>query len=322
MIHLPIKDFLGISELSLSSIISILDRARLLKNEALSGANNPSPSAGLLQDKTVVLLFIEPSTRTRTSFEKAALQLGAKVIYLDPEASSLKKGETLLDMALNLDAIGADAIILRHYASGAAHFLAKRVRASVINAGDGAHEHPTQALLDTFTLLEKWPSQTDLKSKHILILGDIRFSRVARSNLLIFKKLGARVTVAGPPTLVPHAFENLGAEVAHSLDEKLLSSVDAIYALRIQKERAATGYFPSIEEYNASFGLTQKLLKACKPNLLILHPGPINRGIELTSEVADGKHSMILNQVANGVFVRMAVLEAAVASQVNGVKSR
>ena len=287
------------------------ERMNIRDGRSVSSNDESARQTWLCEGSTVALLFIEPSTRTRVSFEQAALRLGARVIYLDPEASSLKKGESLLDMARTIDAIGADVIVFRHSASGAAQFLASRVQASVINAGDGAHAHPTQALLDAMTLLEAWnPPSPSLQGRHILIVGDVRFSRVARSSLSIFTKLGAQVTLVGPPTLVPYGFEALGANVWHHLDDKLLAQADAIYTLRIQKERAAAHYFPSVEEYHALFGITPQRLKTCKPNALILHAGPMNRGIELTSEVADGPQSVILNQAANGVFVRMAALEA------------
>ena len=257
-----------------------------------------------LRGKTVINLFIEPSTRTRISFELAALRLTADVINFTAESSSLKKGETLKDTARNLEALNADIIIIRHSATGAPHFLSRFLKASVINAGDGAHEHPTQALLDTFTILEK---KGRIAGLNVTILGDILYSRVARSNIQALLKLGAHVTLCGPSTLVPRVFEQMGCRVTYNVDEAI-AEADVINLLRIQHERQRQTMFPSLGEYTSLFGLTQARFAKTKPDVLIMHPGPINRGVEISSEVADCGRSVILDQVTNGLAVRMAVL--------------
>ncbi len=257
-----------------------------------------------LRGKTVINLFIEPSTRTRISFELAALRLTADVINFTAESSSLKKGETLKDTARNLEALNADIIIIRHSATGAPHFLSRFLKASVINAGDGAHEHPTQALLDTFTILEK---KGRIAGLNVTILGDILYSRVARSNIQALLKLGAHVTLCGPSTLVPRVFEQMGCKVTYNVDEAI-AEADVINLLRIQHERQRKSMFPSLGEYTSLFGLTQARFAKTKPDVLIMHPGPINRGVEINSDVADCGRSVILDQVTNGLAVRMAVL--------------
>jgi len=257
-----------------------------------------------LRGKTMVNLFVEPSTRTRISFELAAMRLSADVVNINASASSLEKGETLLDTARNLEALRVDLIVIRHKSAGSARFLADRLKASVINAGDGAHEHPTQGLLDAFTIREKLGT---LEGVRVSIVGDILFSRVARSNIEILTKLGAKVTLVGPPTLVPKTFESLGVRVAHNIDE-VIGESDVINLLRIQHERQKTEYFPGLGEYTARFGLTRKRAEQLKPECLIMHPGPMNRGVEIDSQVADGRSSVILDQVTNGLAVRMAVL--------------
>ncbi|HKS37123.1 MAG TPA: aspartate carbamoyltransferase catalytic subunit, partial [Verrucomicrobiae bacterium] len=257
-----------------------------------------------LRGKTVVNLFIEPSTRTRISFELAALRLTADVINFTAEASSLKKGETLKDTARNLEALNADIIVIRHSATGAPHFLSRFLNASVINAGDGAHEHPTQALLDAFTIREKKGTVAGL---NVTILGDILYSRVARSNIWALTRLGARVTLCGPSTLVPRVFEQMGCRVTYNMEEAI-ADADIINLLRIQHERQRKTMFPSIGEYSTLFGLTRSRLAKTKPDVLIMHPGPINRGVEIDSEIADCGRSVILEQVTNGLAVRMAVL--------------
>jgi aspartate carbamoyltransferase catalytic subunit len=257
-----------------------------------------------LRGKTVINLFVEPSTRTRISFELAAQRLTADIINFSAEASSLKKGETLRDTARNLEALNADIIVMRHSASGAPHFLARFLRASVVNAGDGAHEHPTQALLDCFTIREKKGKVAGL---NVTILGDILYSRVARSNIWALTKLGARVTLCGPATLVPKVFEQMGCRVTYNVDEAI-ADADIINLLRIQHERQRKTMFPSIGEYASLFGLTKARLARTRPEALIMHPGPINRGVEIDSEIADSKRSVILDQVTNGLAVRMAVL--------------
>jgi aspartate carbamoyltransferase catalytic subunit len=257
-----------------------------------------------LRGKTVVNLFIEPSTRTRISFELAAMRLTADVINFTAEASSLKKGETLKDTARNLEALNADIIIIRHSATGAPHFLSRILRGSVVNAGDGAHEHPTQALLDTFTIRER---KGRVEGLNVTILGDILYSRVARSNIWALLKLGAKVTLCGPATLVPRVFEQMGCRVTYDVDEAI-AQADVINLLRIQHERQRKTMFPGIGEYTNLFGLTQARFAKAKPDVLIMHPGPINRGVEINSEVADCERSVVLEQVTNGLAVRMAVL--------------
>ncbi len=249
-------------------------------------------------------LFVEPSTRTRISFELAAVRLSADVVNFSAEASSLKKGETLRDTIRNLEALNADIIILRHSASGAPHYLARFASAHIINAGDGAHEHPTQGLLDTFTIRERKGRVAGL---NVTILGDILYSRVARSNIWALLKLGAKVTLCGPPTLVPKVFEQFGCRVTWNLEEALRDA-DVVNLLRIQHERQRVTMFPSLGEYTALFGLNQARMKWVKPDALIMHPGPINRGVEIEGEIADGPQSVILEQVTNGLAVRMAVL--------------
>jgi aspartate carbamoyltransferase catalytic subunit len=294
------KHLLDIESLTAEEITTVLDTARAFK-----GVGERSiKKVPALRGKTVVNLFIEPSTRTRISFELAALRLSADVINFTAEASSLKKGETLKDTARNLEALNADIIIIRHSATGAPHFLSRFLDASVVNAGDGAHEHPTQALLDVFTMREKKGRIAGLK---VTILGDILYSRVARSNIWALTKLGARVTLCGPSTLVPRVFEQMGCHVTYNVDEAI-AEADIINLLRIQHERQRKTMFPSIGEYATLFGLNKARLANTKPDALIMHPGPINRGVEIDSEVADCGRSVILEQVTNGLAVRMAVL--------------
>src|SRR5207248_4244877 len=257
-----------------------------------------------LHGKTLINFFVEPSTRTRTSFELAAFRLSADVINISVSTSSLTKGETLKDTARNLEALHADILVLRHSSAGAPQFLAERLKSSVINAGDGAHEHPTQGLLDLYTIREK---RGTIDKLNVVIVGDILFSRVARSNIFALTKLGARVTLVGPSTLVPRNFEKLGVTVSHDID-KVLPTADVVNLLRIQHERQRKEYFPGIGEYTRLFGLTKARAALLKPDCLIMHPGPINRGVEIDSEVADGSRSVILDQVTNGLAVRMAVL--------------
>ncbi len=294
------KDLIGIRELSAAEIVTILDTATAFKQVG-QRAIKKVPA---LRGQTLVNFFVESSTRTRTSFEIAANRLSLDVINVSATASSLSKGETLKDTAHIFQANGADIIVIRHGSAGAAQFLAERLHSSVINAGDGAHEHPTQALLDAFTMRERLG---DLRRKHVVILGDILFSRVARSNIHALLKLGARVTLCGPSTLVPREFERLGVSVTHELDP-LLDQVDVINLLRIQHERQRKEYFPSLVEYTSLFGLTKARAERLKPDALIMHPGPINRGVEIDSDIADSGRSVILDQVTNGLAVRMAVL--------------
>jgi aspartate carbamoyltransferase catalytic subunit len=302
------KDLTSIAELSADEIRLLLQTASTFKDV---GAREIK-KVPALRGKTLVNFFVEPSTRTRISFELAAHRLSADVVNMSASTSSLTKGETLKDTAKNLEALLADIIVLRHSSAGAARFLAERLQASVINAGDGAHEHPTQALLDTFTICEATKrldgeSPCDLRGLHVAIVGDILFSRVARSNIHALTKLGARVTLCGPSTLVPRELGALGVGIVHSLDD-LLGEVDVINLLRIQHERQRKEYFPSLGEYTALFGLTKHRAERLKPGCLIMHPGPINRGVEIDSDIADSGRSVILDQVTNGLAVRMAVL--------------
>jgi aspartate carbamoyltransferase catalytic subunit len=257
-----------------------------------------------LRGKTIVNLFLEPSTRTRMAFDMAAKRLSADVISLDAKSSSTTKGESLRDTAQTIAALQADMIIVRHSAPGSPHYLSKILDTPVINAGDGSHEHPTQGLLDTFTMRERIG---DLKGRRVVILGDILFSRVARSNIQALRKLGADVTVVGPSTLVPPYFEALGVTVSHNL-RQALADAEVVMLLRIQHERQNAGMFPSLGEYTSMFGLNQQRAAWLHPDAIIMHPGPINRGVEIDSELADGERSVILDQVTNGIAVRMAVL--------------
>ncbi len=294
------KHLLGLEDLSADEINVILDTAESFR-EVSTRKKKKVPT---LTGKVVVMMFIEPSTRTLTSFSLAARRLSADVVSFSKGGSSITKGETLVDTAKNIQALGVDAIVLRHSAPGAPHLLAKHLDASIINAGDGPHEHPTQGLLDIFTIRER---KKQIAGLTVGIVGDIKYSRVARSNIWGLKKLGARVIVCGPATLIPSGIEELGVEVCYDVD-KMLPECDVINILRIQLERQKSGLFPSIREYARIFGLNEKRLAHAKDGLMIMHPGPMNRGIEITAEVADGPHSVVLNQVTNGLAVRMAVL--------------
>jgi len=294
------KDLLGTEDLSKEEILFILKTAESFR-EVLE---RPIRKVPTLRGKTVVNLFFEPSTRTRMSFELAEKRLNADVLNFSTSNSSVIKGETLLDTARNILAMKVDCLVLRHPTPGAPHLLAKKLPVSVINAGDGAHEHPTQALLDLYTIREQKGGVEGLK---IVIIGDIAHSRVARSNIWALQKLGAEVRVCAPSTLIPPLIEKMGVKVFYS-PEDALKEVDIVMMLRIQKERQNTGLFPSLSEYVELFSLTEERLGLAKDDALIMHPGPVNRGIELPAKVADGKRSIILNQVTNGVAVRMAVL--------------
>ncbi len=294
------KTLLGLEDLSSAEIEIILERANAFKRD-LSQKKKPKEN---LAGKRIVNLFLEPSTRTRVAFEIAAKSLSADVISIASKSSSLTKGESLKDTAMNIQALGADAIVIRHSSPGSPLFLSEIIPTPIINAGDGSHEHPSQALLDIFTLQEKLGP---LKNKNITILGDILFSRVARSNLWGLQKLGAKVTFVGPSTLVPKTFEKLGATVSQDI-EKCLADADAVMLLRIQHERQNTSHFPSLEEYTRIFGLNLERARLLKEGTIILHPGPINRGVEIDSALADSKNSVILEQVTNGIAVRMAIL--------------
>ena len=294
------KDLLGLEYLTADEIITILDTARSFSEIS----TRPIKKVPALRGKTVVNLFYEPSTRTRASFELAEKRLSADIVNMNIATSSVKKGETLLDTVKNLCAYKIDVIVMRHSVSGSTLYLARNIDSSVVNAGDGQHEHPTQALLDIYTLREHLG---ELKNKKIVIVGDILHSRVARSNIWGLQKLGARVTVVGPPTLIPRQIEEMGVEVSYDL-LNALKDADAVNMLRIQREREKFSLFPSSKEYSKLFGLNADKLKMLSPNLIVMHPGPINRGVELASNVADGPNSVILEQVTNGLAVRMAVL--------------
>ena len=291
---------LDIESLTPEEITTMLDTAREFK----AVGERDIKKVPALQGKTIVNFFVEPSTRTRVSFELSAKRLSADIINFAADASSFKKGESLKDTARTLEALNADIIVIRHKAAGAPHFLARFLNAHVVNAGDGAHEHPTQALLDIFTIREK---KGAIEGLNVTILGDILYSRVARSNIWALRKLGANVTLCGPSTLVPRVFEQMGCRVTYDLDEAL-ASADIINLLRIQHERQRKTMFPSIGEYASLFGLTLARLAKTKPDALIMHPGPMNRGVEIESEIADGDRAVILEQVTNGIAVRMAAL--------------
>ncbi len=281
-------------------INQILDAAITFK-EIL---NRPIKKVPTLQGKTIVNLFFENSTRTRTSFELAERRLSADVLSFATSTSSVTKGETLKDTARNIEAMKIDMVVIRHNAAGTADFLTKVISANIINAGDGQHEHPTQGLLDMFTLREKFGK---LDGLHVCIVGDVLHSRVARSNIFGLQIMGAKVSVCGPATLIPRGIENLGVDVYHHIDD-ILPNVDALNVLRIQLEREAGGYFPSLREFHRYFGVTKERLDKVGKPITILHPGPINRDVELSADVADGPHSLILEQVLNGVAIRMAIL--------------
>ena len=294
------KDLLGLKDLSVEEIKLILKTAHSMKEVAA----RPIPKVPALLGKHIITLFYEPSTRTRTSFNMAAKILSANITNVAISSSSVAKGENLIDTIKNLEVMGCDAIIIRHSMAGAPHLAAQNCQAAVINAGDGFNEHPTQGLLDIFTMQEK---KGNLAGKKVLLVGDIAHSRVARSNIWGLKKLGAEVVVVGPPTLMPAEIEEMGVRVSYNFDREL-ADADIINMLRIQKERQERGLFPSIEEYAILFGLNGARLSRAKKDVIVMHPGPINRGIEMTSEVADGPYNVILEQVTNGVAVRAALL--------------
>ncbi|MEO0115129.1 MAG: aspartate carbamoyltransferase catalytic subunit [candidate division WOR-3 bacterium] len=294
------KNLLGIAELSKSDILTILDLADNFRQVL----DRPIPIVPALRGKTIVNLFFEPSTRTATSFAIACKRLSADCVNFTVSTSSVAKGETLLDTAKNIEAMKVAGVIIRSAHPGAAHFLAKHLKAFVVNAGDGAHEHPTQALTDVYTIRKHIK---DFAGLRVLIVGDIAHSRVARSDILAFRKLGAKVAICGPPTLIPIGIETTGCEIFYKLDY-ILDEVDIVQVLRLQRERQQIGLFPSIREYRALYGLTKERLAKRKRTLIIIHPGPVNWGIELDPEVALSPHSLILEQVKNGVALRMAVL--------------
>ncbi len=292
---------LGIKDLSPEEIIRILDRADWMKNSVLKGPKKNN----LLSGKCVITLFYENSTRTRLSFELASKYLGATAANISSSGSSVAKGETLEDTGKNIDAMGADVIVIRHSSSGAPHLLSKYTNASIVNAGDGMNEHPTQALLDMMTIREKYGSFEGLK---VAVLGDVKHSRVARSDIYALSKLGAKVTVCAPPTLMPTDIEKLGVEVTTDADYTV-KDADVVMGLRIQLERQKSGLFPSVREYHKLFGIDPRRVALAKDGAIVMHPGPVNRGVELAASVADGSQSVIQEQVTNGVCVRMAVLD-------------
>lgn len=300
MSQLSVRHLLGIKNLTESDIYSILDTAIQFKEVI----NRPIKKVPTLRDVTIANVFFENSTRTRLSFELAEKRLSADVVNFSASGSSVKKGETLLDTVNNILAMKVDMIVMRHSSPGAPHYLSKKISANVVNAGDGTHEHPTQALLDAFSIREQIG---DLAGKKIAIIGDILHSRVALSNIFCLKKMGAEVRVCGPTTLIPKYITSLGVEVGHNVKETL-QWCDVANVLRIQLERLQVKYFPSLREYSLYFGINKKMLDELDHNIVLMHPGPINRGVELTSDAADSRQSIILNQVENGVAVRMAVL--------------
>ena len=294
------KDILDMKSLSIDEIEYILNMADKMKEIF----ERPIKKVPTLRGKTIVLFFYEPSTRTRTSFDIAAKRLSADSISLSGSSSSIVKGETLADTAKNLESMQADVIVLRHPCAGAPHMLAQRVKPSIINAGDGMHAHPSQALLDLMTVREKKGKIAGLK---IAIIGDIAHSRVARSDCVAFTRMGAEVIVAGPATMIPKGIETLGVSVAKSVDDAI-KNVDVIMALRLQRERQGQFLFSTLREYSTLFGLTKKRLENARNDVVIMHPGPVNRGLEIAPEIVDSAHSVILDQVTNGVAVRMALL--------------
>jgi aspartate carbamoyltransferase catalytic subunit len=294
------KDLLGLAELSADQIRLVLDTALPFREISLRQIKKVPTLRGM----TIVNLFFEPSTRTRISFEFAEKRLSADTVNVTSVGSSVSKGETLVDTARNLEAMKIDMVVVRHSASGAARFLAERIESNVINAGDGTHEHPTQGLLDLMTLRDRFP---DLTGRRICIVGDVLHSRVARSNIWGLTKLGAEVAVCGPRSLLPNAIHEMGVTVFDRIEEAI-EWAEALNVLRLQLERMESGYIPSLREYNRVFGVTRARLDRAPRDLLILHPGPMNRGVEIDSDVADGPHSVILDQVTNGVAIRMAVL--------------
>jgi len=294
------KDLLSMADLSVDDINHVLDTAESLSEISMRDIKK----VPILRGKSVVNYFFEPSTRTRTSFDVAAKRLSADTFSLSASGSSSVKGETLIDTARNLQAMSPDIIVLRHPSTGAPHILAKRLSSGIINAGDGINEHPTQALLDMFTIRQR---KGRVEGLNVAIIGDIAHSRVARSNIIGLTKMGAKVTVSGPPTMIPLGIDTLGVQVVNNPAEAVRNK-DVVMLLRIQLERQSKSLFPGLREYASFFGMTKSILKNAKKDVIVMHPGPINRGVEITSEVADGPCSVILEQVTNGVAVRMAIL--------------
>jgi aspartate carbamoyltransferase catalytic subunit len=297
---LKIKSLLGLRDVAREDIELILDTAESFKEVS----RREIKKVPTLRGKTQVNLFFEPSTRTRTSFEIAGKRLSADVVNFSSTTSSLTKGETLTDTARNIEAMRPDILVIRHSAAGAAYMLSQLLETPIINAGDGSHEHPTQSLLDMFTVRER---KKTIKGLKVVIIGDITHSRVARSNIYGFSKMGAEVWVAGPPTMIPPGIEEMGARVSHDVSE-VIRDADVIMMLRIQLERGSGTLFPGLREYSIRYGLNMERMRKIKPDILVMHPGPINRGVEISPEVADGRLSIILDQVESGVAVRMALL--------------
>jgi aspartate carbamoyltransferase catalytic subunit len=300
MASLSHKDLLSIEQLSVDDINLIVDTAEALREVAA----RPVKKVPTLRGKTVINLFFEPSTRTRSSFELAEKRLSADILNFSPSTSSVSKGETLLDTARNLESMAPDIIVIRHEAAGAPHLLGRECKSSIVNAGDGMHEHPTQALLDALTVRTIKGCLDNLK---VAIIGDISHSRVARSDTILFDKMGAQVWICGPPTLIPWYFDKLGAKITGRIEEAI-QDADVIMMLRLQHERQNEAFIPSTREYYNLYGLTRERMRLAKKDTIVMHPGPLNRGVEIDSEVADAGYSVILNQVANGVATRMAVL--------------
>ncbi len=300
MASLSHKDLLGIEQLSVEDINLVLDTAEALREVAA----RPVKKVPTLRGKTVINLFFEPSTRTRSSFELAEKRLSADILNFSASTSSVSKGEILLDTARNLESMAPDIIVIRHESAGAPHLLGRECRSSIINAGDGMHEHPTQALLDALTVRTIKGHLDGLK---FTIIGDITHSRVARSNVILFNKMGANVWVCGPPTLIPWDFDKLGARITGYIEEAI-EGADVIMMLRLQNERQNEAFIPSTREYYNFYGLTRERMRLAKKSTIVMHPGPMNRGVEIDSDVADAGYSVILNQVANGIATRMAVL--------------
>jgi len=310
------QNLLSIDEITASQALNILDTAKEL-SRLTEGSVKKLPT---LRGRTIVNLFFEDSTRTRLSFEAAAKRLSADVINFSAKGSSVSKGESLKDTAQTLEAMGADLMVIRHPASGAAHLLANSgwISSKVVNAGDGTHQHPSQALLDAYTIRENFPEhKADFTGLHIAIVGDILHSRVARSNAALLTSLGARVTVVGPATLLPLGVESWGVSVSYNLDE-IIEDCDAVMMLRVQSERMNASFFPSEREYARDYGLTRSRLGAMKPSSIIMHPGPMNRGLEICAEAADSPRSVVLKQVKNGISVRMAILYLLLGGSIEG----
>jgi len=300
MASLSHKDLLGIEQLSVDDISLILDTAEALREVAA----RPVKKVPTLRGKTVINLFFEPSTRTRSSFELAEKRLSADILNFSASTSSVSKGEILLDTARNLESMAPDIIVIRHESAGAPHLLGRECRSSIINAGDGMHEHPTQALLDALTVRT---IKGHLDALKFAVIGDIAHSRVARSNVILFNKMGAEVWACGPPTLIPWEFDKLGARITGNIEEAI-KDADVIMMLRLQNERQHEAFIPSTREYYNFYGLTRERMRLAKKSTIVMHPGPMNRGVEIDSDVADADYSVILNQVANGIATRMAVL--------------